>query len=109
MLVFSAWQRRRRGIFRNIRSRVEGLESRTLLSSGLTGDARLQNLLQTYGYYAKVELGVVGDPKDARVAEMAQHATDYERVSALDERLRAIAAERDELESAWLASADDVS
>jgi hypothetical protein len=47
--------------------------------------ARLQNLLQTYGYYAKVELGVVGDPKDARVAEMAQHAMRDFMAAALPE------------------------
>jgi predicted nucleic acid-binding Zn-ribbon protein len=38
--------------------------------------------------------------------ELAAHATDHEAVLALDTRLRALAAERDELESAWLAAAE---
>src|SRR2546427_9392707 len=37
MLVFSAWQRRRRGIFKHNLSRFEALEMRALLSGGLTG------------------------------------------------------------------------
>ena len=38
--------------------------------------------------------------------ELAAHATDHERVIALDARLRALAAERDELEAAWLEAAE---
>ena len=40
---------------------------------------------------------------------MAEHASDYDRVSALHVRLRAIADERDELKTAWLAAAEDAS
>ena len=38
--------------------------------------------------------------------ELAAHATEHERVQALDIRLRALAAERDELEAAWLEAAE---
>jgi ATP-binding cassette subfamily F protein uup len=41
--------------------------------------------------------------------EMAAHPTDYERVTALDARLRALAAERAELEDAWLVAAEAAS
>jgi ABC transport system ATP-binding/permease protein len=40
---------------------------------------------------------------------MAVNATDYERVATLDERLRALAAERLELEEEWLTLAEDAS
>ncbi|MDQ1696254.1 MAG: transport system ATP-binding/permease protein [Frankiaceae bacterium] len=42
-------------------------------------------------------------------AEMAEHPTDYARVSALDDRLRTLAAERAELEDAWLVAAEAAS
>ena len=41
--------------------------------------------------------------------ELAEYATDYERVAALDERLRALVAERAELEEAWLTAAEEAS
>jgi ABC transport system ATP-binding/permease protein len=41
--------------------------------------------------------------------ELATHATDYEKVTALDEQLRAVRAERDRAESEWLELADQVS
>ncbi|HET7311895.1 MAG TPA: ABC-F family ATP-binding cassette domain-containing protein [Mycobacteriales bacterium] len=40
---------------------------------------------------------------------IADDATDYERVAELDRQLRALAAERDELEESWLMLAEDVS
>ncbi|MBA0049378.1 ABC transporter ATP-binding protein [Streptomyces sp. AJS327] len=40
-------------------------------------------------------------------AEMAEHATDFERVAGLDGQLRELSAQRDELESRWLELADD--
>jgi ATP-binding cassette subfamily F protein uup len=40
-------------------------------------------------------------------AELAEHATDHERVLALDTALRGLAQERAELEDRWLAVADD--
>jgi ABC transport system ATP-binding/permease protein len=39
-------------------------------------------------------------------AELAEHATDHERVLELDEQLRSLAAERASLEDAWLSLAD---
>jgi ABC transport system ATP-binding/permease protein len=40
--------------------------------------------------------------------EMAEHATDYEKVGALDARLRELQRELDAAEEAWLALADEV-
>jgi len=40
------------------------------------------------------------------LAELADHATDYQRVGALDERLRDVRAERSEAEDAWLHAAE---
>jgi hypothetical protein len=37
---------------------------------------------------------------------MAENATDYARVSALDEELRGLGAERERTEEAWLALAE---
>jgi ATPase subunit of ABC transporter with duplicated ATPase domains len=42
-------------------------------------------------------------------AELASHATDYEKVTALDTELRSVRAERDRAESEWLELADQVS
>jgi ABC transport system ATP-binding/permease protein len=38
--------------------------------------------------------------------EMAEHATDYEALAGIDERLRAVVAEKESLEEAWLAAAE---
>jgi hypothetical protein len=40
---------------------------------------------------------------------MAAHAADYEKVGELSERLRALAAEKAQLEDAWLDTADEAS
>ena len=40
--------------------------------------------------------------------QLAAHATDYARVTELDERLRAVRAERGQAEQAWLALADEL-
>ena len=42
-------------------------------------------------------------------ASLADNATDYPRVAELDAQLRALAAEREELEESWLLLAEDVS
>jgi ATP-binding cassette subfamily F protein uup len=42
-------------------------------------------------------------------AAIADNATDYEKVAGLDRQLRALAAERDELEESWLMLAEDAS
>ncbi len=39
-------------------------------------------------------------------AEMAANATDYTKISALDEELRGLGAERERTEAAWLAAAE---
>ncbi|MER0244704.1 ABC-F family ATP-binding cassette domain-containing protein [Streptomyces sp. HSW2009] len=40
-------------------------------------------------------------------AQIAEHATDFEKVAELDAKLRELSGERDELESRWLELADD--
>ncbi len=40
-------------------------------------------------------------------AQLAEHATDYEKVAALDAELRSVQAERSRTEDAWLALVDD--
>jgi ATP-binding cassette subfamily F protein uup len=39
-------------------------------------------------------------------AELVEHADDYERLAAIDGRLRDLAADRSALEEEWLAAAD---
>jgi septal ring factor EnvC (AmiA/AmiB activator) len=39
--------------------------------------------------------------------QLAEHATDYEKVAALDTELRSVQAERSRTEDAWLALADE--
>jgi len=51
-------------------------------------------------------LAKLADEESALHDEMAEHATEHEKVLALDARLRALAAERDELEGAWLEAAE---
>jgi ABC transport system ATP-binding/permease protein len=47
------------------------------------------------------------EKQEARLhAELAEHATDHERVLALDTELRAVAGEKDDAESAWLELAE---
>ncbi len=41
--------------------------------------------------------------------EMAANATDYTRISALDEQLRGLATEQERLEEAWLVAAEMIS
>ena len=54
-------------------------------------------------------LGRIAVEEAALHEQMATHATDYERVATLDEQLRALAVERDELEEQWLMLAEDAS
>jgi ATP-binding cassette subfamily F protein uup len=49
----------------------------------------------------------IGREEQALHEQMAEVATDHEQVLALDERVRALASERDELEEQWLSLADD--
>ncbi len=39
--------------------------------------------------------------------QLAEHATDYEKIATLDAELRAVQAEKSQAEDAWLALADD--
>jgi len=57
---------------------------------------------------ARIErrLARIGDLETALHARLAEQATDHEAVQRLDAELRALAAEREELEEAWLEAAD---
>jgi len=47
------------------------------------------------------------DDKAAKLhVEMAEQATDYVKISELDEQLKAVAAEREQTEEAWLVAAE---
>ncbi|MFD1828498.1 ABC-F family ATP-binding cassette domain-containing protein [Streptomyces desertarenae] len=49
----------------------------------------------------------IGEREAALHAEMAEHATDFEKVAGLDAELRELAGERDELETRWLELAEE--
>ncbi len=53
------------------------------------------------------QLAKLGNRIEGVHAEMAEHSSDYERLGALDVRLRELEAERDALEHAWLEAADN--
>jgi ATPase subunit of ABC transporter with duplicated ATPase domains len=57
---------------------------------------------------ARIErrLAKLADEETALHDELAAHATEHEKVLALDAKLRSLAAERDELEAAWLEAAE---
>jgi len=57
---------------------------------------------------ARIErrLAKITDLEQDLHAQLAQHATDHETVQRLDAELRALAAERDDLEDAWLTAAE---
>jgi len=57
---------------------------------------------------ARIErrLAKITDLEQGLHAQLAQHATDHETVQRLDAELRALAAERDDLEDAWLTAAE---
>ncbi|MER5969294.1 ABC-F family ATP-binding cassette domain-containing protein [Streptomyces sp. NPDC002055] len=50
----------------------------------------------------------IGDQEAKLHAQIAEDATDFERVAKLDAELRELASERDELEMRWLEMAEDV-
>jgi ATP-binding cassette subfamily F protein uup len=50
----------------------------------------------------------IGEQESQLHARIAEHATDFERVAALDAELRALTSERDDLELRWLELAEDV-
>ena len=57
---------------------------------------------------ARIErrLAKLADEESALHDDMAAHATEHEKVLALDAKLRVLAAEREELEAAWLEAAE---
>ena len=69
--------------------------------------ASQQELREARKTLARVEkqLARMSEQEAALHAELVEHASDYERVAALDVRLRAVAAQREALEDAWLAAA----
>jgi ATP-binding cassette subfamily F protein uup len=52
------------------------------------------------------QLEKIEQKQSALHSEMAEHATDFERVADLDTELRQLTSQRDELESRWLELAD---
>ncbi|MGP4002576.1 ABC-F family ATP-binding cassette domain-containing protein [Streptomyces sp. 8N706] len=70
-----------------------------------TGDTRvLKKELQRI----ERRLDRIGDQESTLHAQIAEDATDFERVAALDAELRELAAEREELEMRWLEMAEEV-
>ena len=59
---------------------------------------------------ARIErrLSRIADQESALHAKMSEQATDHQAVIALDAELRALAAEKDELETAWMDAAEIV-
>ncbi|MFD7066226.1 ABC-F family ATP-binding cassette domain-containing protein [Streptomyces sp. NPDC059913] len=53
------------------------------------------------------QLDKISTRETALHAQIAEHATDFEKVAALDAELRELVAERDELEMRWLELAED--
>jgi ATP-binding cassette subfamily F protein uup len=51
----------------------------------------------------------VGEKEEKLHKQLAEHATDYEKVASLDADLRALHAEREALEEEWLMLAETVS
>ncbi|MDI2128788.1 ABC-F family ATP-binding cassette domain-containing protein [Yinghuangia seranimata] len=53
------------------------------------------------------QLAKLGEREEKLHAGMAEHATDFEKVAGLDAELRALAAEREDLETRWLELAEE--
>ncbi|MFF2812338.1 ABC-F family ATP-binding cassette domain-containing protein [Streptomyces sp. NPDC058000] len=53
------------------------------------------------------QLDKVGEKEAKLHAQMAEHATDFEKIAGLDAELRELAAQREELEMRWLELAED--
>jgi ABC transport system ATP-binding/permease protein len=72
--------------------------------SGSAGDSRAARKEMT-----RIErrLGKIGTVEKQLHDQLAEHATDHERVLALDGELRELAQEKTELEDQWMALADD--
>ncbi|MGG2462524.1 ABC-F family ATP-binding cassette domain-containing protein [Streptomyces sp. RGM 3693] len=53
------------------------------------------------------QLDKIGEKEAKLHAQMAEHATDFEKIAGLDAELRELAAQREELEMRWLELAED--
>ncbi|CAM5545347.1 ABC-F family ATP-binding cassette domain-containing protein OS=Streptomyces rimosus subsp. rimosus(strain ATCC / DSM 40260 / JCM 4667 / NRRL 2234) OX=1265868 GN=SRIM_016550 PE=4 SV=1 [Streptomyces rimosus subsp. rimosus] len=53
------------------------------------------------------QLDRIGEKESKLHAQIAEHATDFEKVAGLDAQLRELAGEREELEMRWLELAED--
>jgi ATP-binding cassette subfamily F protein uup len=53
------------------------------------------------------QLNKMGDRESKLHGQIADNATDFEKVATLDAELRALREEREELETRWLALAED--
>jgi ATP-binding cassette subfamily F protein uup len=64
--------------------------------------AQLSRTVQKEIQRIERQLDRVGEKESGLHAEMAEHATDFERVAGLNAQLRELADQRDELETRWL-------
>ncbi|GAA2456418.1 ABC-F family ATP-binding cassette domain-containing protein [Streptomyces macrosporus] len=71
------------------------------------GSAGLSRAAQKELQRIERRLERIGEREAALHAEMAEHATDFERIAGLDAELRELAGERDELETRWLELAEE--
>ena len=88
----------------------EVTRGRALLTSDVAGGVSGADVRAARKEVARIErrLAKLAQEEAALHDELAAHATDHAKVMALDARLRALTAERDELETAWLAAAEIV-
>ncbi len=86
----------------------EVTRGRALLTSDVAGGVSGADVRAARKEVARIErrLAKLAQEEAALHDELAAHATDHAKVMALDARLRALTAERDELETAWLAAAE---
>ncbi|MGI8993045.1 MAG: ABC-F family ATP-binding cassette domain-containing protein [Nocardioidaceae bacterium] len=71
-----------------------------------TSDAAVQRAAGKELRRVERQLSKLGSRIDAVHTEMAEHSSDYERLAALNDALRALEADRDALEVAWLEAAE---
>ncbi|MTE19413.1 ATP-binding cassette domain-containing protein [Streptomyces sp. TRM43335] len=76
-------------------------------SGGAAKPAALSRAAQKELQRIERRLERIGEREATLHAEMAEHATDFERVAGLDAELRQLAGERDELETRWLELAEE--
>jgi ABC transport system ATP-binding/permease protein len=69
--------------------------------------ARLARATQKEIQRIERQLDRLGEQETRLHGEMAEHATDFQRVAGLDARLRELAEQREELETRWLELAED--